>query len=78
MEFYETAKKLDLRTSICPQTFSKTKLALAQINSGDILQVRVNPGEHMENVPCLTLREGHQIIDIIKDGGSYVLYIMKQ
>lgn len=77
MEIYEVSKKLDLRTAVCPQTFVKAKLALAQIESGDILQVRVNPGEHMENVPQMTIRDGHQIVDVVKDGNSYLLYIMK-
>ncbi|HBQ22074.1 MAG: hypothetical protein A2Z91_03570 [Deltaproteobacteria bacterium GWA2_38_16] len=78
MELYETVKKLDLRADICPFTFSKTKQALASIESGDIIQVRLNAGEHMENVPTSVLSEGHQVIDIVKDGSSYLLYIMKQ
>ncbi|MBI3019671.1 MAG: sulfurtransferase TusA family protein [Deltaproteobacteria bacterium] len=78
MEFYETTKKLDLRSAICPSTFSKTKQALTEMGSGDILQVRLNSGEHMENVPPAVLNLGHQVLDIIKDGNSYLLYIMKQ
>lgn len=78
MELYETTKKLDLRSAICPYTFSKTKQALSEIGSGEILQVRLNGGEHMENVPPAVLNLGHQVLDIVKDGSSYLLYIMKQ
>ncbi|MBI3017293.1 MAG: sulfurtransferase TusA family protein [Deltaproteobacteria bacterium] len=78
MELYETTKKLDLRSAICPYTFSKTKQALTEMGSGDILQVRLNSGEHMENVPPAVLNLGHQVLDIVKDGSSYLLYIMKQ
>ena len=78
MELYETAKKLDLRQSVCPSTFSKTKQALSQIQRGEIIQVRLSPGEQMENVPPAILHEGHQVLNIIKDGNSYLLYILKQ
>jgi TusA-related sulfurtransferase len=78
MELYETTKKLDLRRAVCPSTFSMTKHALTSVESGDVIQVRVNPGEHMENVPSAVLNDGHQVLDIVKDGSSYVLYIMKQ
>jgi TusA-related sulfurtransferase len=78
MELYETTKKLDLRRAICPSTFSMTKQALSDVESGEMIQVRVNPGEHMDNVPSAVLHDGHQVLDIVKDGSSYVLYIMKQ
>lgn len=78
MEHYETTKKLDLRHVICPATFSMTREALSNIQSGDVIQVRLNSREHMENVPNAVLHDGHQVLDIIKDGSSYVLYIMKQ
>lgn len=78
MELYETTKKLDLRQSICPSTFSKTKQALSQLQRGEIMQVRLSPGEQMETVPPAILHEGHQVLNIIKDGSSYLLYILKQ
>lgn len=77
MELYEISKKLDLRKAVCPSTFSMTKHALSNVESGDIVQIRLNPGEHMENVPPALLNEGHQVLDILKDGSSFVLYIMK-
>ena len=78
MELYESTKKLDLRKTICPSTFSLTKNALANVERGDVVQVRLSPGEHLENVPPAVLHEGHQVLDIVKDGSSYVLYILKQ
>ena len=78
MDLYESVKKLDLRRSICPSAYSKMKSALESVNTGDILQVRLSSGEHMENVPSAVLNDGHQVIDVLKDGNSYLLYIMKQ
>ena len=78
MELYQVSKKLDLRKAVCPQTFSMAKQALSTIEMGDVIQVRLSPGEHMENVPSALLHEGHQVLDILKDGSSYLLYVMKQ
>ena len=78
MELYESTKKLDLRSSVCPSTFAKTKLALSTMDAGDIVQVRLSDGEHMETVPPAVLNDGHQVLDIVKDGSSYLLYILKQ
>lgn len=78
MELYASSKKLDLRKSVFPSTFVMTQQALSHVEKGDIVQVRLSPGEHMQTVPSALLHEGHQVIDIVKDGNSYVLYILKQ
>jgi tRNA 2-thiouridine synthesizing protein A len=38
-------KKIDITKDNCPVTFVKVKLALEQLNSGDILEVRLNAGK---------------------------------
>ena len=78
MELYVSSKKLDLRKSIYPSTYVLTKQALDHVEKGDIVQVRLSPGEHMQTVPPSLLHEGYQVIDIVKDGNSFVLYILKQ
>ncbi len=77
MELYEAVKKLDLRQVVCPTTSTLTQNALAAIEKGDIVQIRLNPGEQMDNVPEVVLHAGHKIMDILKDGNSYILYVMK-
>ncbi len=45
-------------------TFVKTKLALAKIAKGDILEVLLNEGEPLKNVPRSAEEQGFEIIDI--------------
>ena len=42
---------LDITKDHCPMTFVKTKLQLEKLDAGDILEVLLNEGEPLENVP---------------------------
>lgn len=44
-------KKLDLRGKICPMTFVYTKLAIEELNKGDIIEVVVDFPPAVENIP---------------------------
>lgn len=46
-----TIKKIDIKGHICPMTFVYTKLALEELNKGDILEVELNFRPAVENVP---------------------------
>jgi len=47
----EIDEKLDLRGIICPMNFVKTKLKLEEMQSGQILEVILDDGEPVRNVP---------------------------
>lgn len=44
-------KKIDIKGHICPMTFVYTKLALEELNKGDILEVELNFRPAIKNVP---------------------------
>ena len=52
---------LDLRGTPCPLNFVRTKLRLEQMASGSILEVWLDPGEPIEQVPDSLKMEGYQI-----------------
>lgn len=52
----------DLRGVACPMNFVKTKIELAKLAKGDILEVWLDSGEPIENVPASVKSEGHKII----------------
>lgn len=52
----------DLRGVLCPMNFVKTKLALASLQSGDLLEIWLDDGKPIENVPGSVLLEGHSIV----------------
>lgn len=69
---------LDLRGVLCPINFVKTKLKLEEMESGQHLEVLLDDGEPIANVPRSVKEEGHQITKVGKeDGGHYRLIIKK-
>ena len=55
------AKTLDITGDCCPMTFVKVKLALAKLQSGEELDVALNEGEPLNNVPRTVTEQGHQV-----------------
>lgn len=69
---------LDITDVVCPVTFVKTKVALDELEDGQVLQVHLSDGEPVQNVPRSVKDEGHQILKLIENGdGTYELFIRK-
>ena len=69
---------VDITDVKCPVTFVKTKVALEELDEGQILQVHLNDGEPVQNVPRSIKEEGHQILQLDDNGdGTFELYIKK-
>jgi TusA-related sulfurtransferase len=69
---------IDITNVVCPITFVKTKVALEELADGDVLEVRLNEGEPVQNVPRSLKDEGHKITGIEKlDDGTYRLRVVK-
>ena len=66
---------LDITAEVCPITFVKTKLKLEQMKKGEILEVLLNDGEPIQNVPRSVKGEGHKIILVEQIGVKYRLLI---
>ncbi|MBR3306202.1 MAG: sulfurtransferase TusA family protein [Lachnospiraceae bacterium] len=70
--------KIDITDVVCPVTFVKTKVALEEMDEGQILQVHINDGEPIQNVPRSIKEEGHKVLAIDDNGdGTYELFIEK-
>ena len=69
---------IDITDVVCPVTFVKTKVALEEMDDGQILQVHLNDGEPVQNVPRSVKDEGHQILKLRdNEDGTYELFIKK-
>ncbi len=55
---------MDLRGTPCPINFVRTKLRLEQLPPGAVLEVWLDPGEPIEQVPDSLAMEGYQIEQI--------------
>lgn len=77
MEEKKPNANLDLRGVVCPINFVKTKLKLEEMESGEILEIVIDPGEPMANVPRSIKEEGHKVIKVDKAGEGFRLLIEK-
>ena len=69
---------IDITDVVCPTTFVKAKVALEELEEGQILSIRLNDGEPVQNVPRSIKEEGHQILKLIDNGdGTYNLIVRK-
>ncbi|MBR2188091.1 MAG: sulfurtransferase TusA family protein [Eubacterium sp.] len=69
---------VDITDVVCPVTFVKTKVALEELEDGEILDVRLNDGEPVQNVPRSVKDEGHKVLRLSDNGdGTYELYVQK-
>ena len=55
-------KRLDLRGVLCPMNFVQTKLKLEEMDVGQVLEVILDDGEPILNVPRSVKEEGHQVV----------------
>ncbi len=67
----------DLRGVACPMNFVKTKMALSRLNTGQVLQVLLDDGEPVDNVPKSVEAEGHRIIGQAKAADHWSVTIRK-
>ena len=71
-------KTVDITDKVCPLTFVKVKVTLDELDDGEVLAVRLNDGEPVQNVPRSVKEEGHQILKLLdNEDGTYELIIKK-
>jgi TusA-related sulfurtransferase len=71
-------EKVDITDVVCPVTFVKAKIALEELDEGQVLCLRLNGGEPVQNVPRSVKGEGHQILKLADNGdGTYDLIVRK-
>ena len=69
---------VDITDKVCPLTFVKAKVALEELDNGQILAVRMNDGEPVQNVPRSFKDDGHQVLQLDDNNdGTYTLYVQK-
>ena len=75
---FEIDDTVDITDVVCPVTFVKAKVALEELDDGQILAIRMNDGEPVQNVPRSIKEEGHQILKLnTNEDGTYTLIVKK-
>jgi TusA-related sulfurtransferase len=68
---------LDLRGTPCPINFVRTKLRLEQMSPNALLEVWLDPGEPIEQVPDSLVIEGYKLEEIEEREGFFSLLIRR-
>jgi TusA-related sulfurtransferase len=69
--------QLDLRGTPCPMNFVRTKLYLDKLSPGSLLEVWLDPGEPMEQVPDSLKMEGYAIEQICDRSDYFAVQVRK-
>ena len=69
---------IDATDKVCPLTFVKAKVAIDELDDGEVIAIRMNDGEPVQNVPRSIKEEGHQILKLVNnEDGTYNLIVKK-
>ena len=62
----EVDKTIDIKGEICPYTFVKSKLAIEDMESGQVLEIILDHQPATENVPRSMKNEGNEVLEVKK------------
>lgn len=69
---------VDICDVVCPITFVKAKIAIEELENGQVLEVRMNEGEPIQNVPRSFKDEGHKVTQVINNNdGTFTVLVEK-
>lgn len=78
MEEIKIDDTVDITDVVCPTTFVKAKVALEELEIGQVLSIHLNDGEPVQNVPRSMKEEGQQILKLIdNEDGTFDLLVKK-
>lgn len=69
--------QLDLRGTPCPLNFVRAKLHLEKMAPGGLLEVWLDPGEPIEQVPDSLAMEGYAIEQVEDRSGFFALKVRR-
>ena len=69
--------EMDLRGTPCPLNFVRTKLRLEKMAAGELLEVWLDAGEPIEQVPDSLAMEGYKIEQIEERTGFFAVKVRR-
>ena len=68
----------DFRGVACPMNFVKTKIELSTMQSGQLLEILLDDGQPIQNVPGSVRQEGHEVLSTEKVDNYWKVLIRKK
>jgi tRNA 2-thiouridine synthesizing protein A len=73
------ARELDIRGEVCPYTYVKTRLALEELEVGQVLRVLVDYEPATRNVPRSVAAQGDEVLWVEPvEEGAWAIWIQKR
>jgi TusA-related sulfurtransferase len=57
-------KQINLKGEVCPYTYVKSKLAIEEMETGQVLEIILDHKPAVENVPRSMEDEGHKVLEV--------------
>lgn len=71
-------RRVDLRGVCCPANFIRAKLTLEECDCGERVQILLDDGEPVKNVPRSLKEEGHRLLSLKEaTEGHFILELIK-
>ena len=70
--------RVDLRGVPCPLNLVKAKLAIEKVAVGDILEIEIDDGEPIQNLPVSLGRQGQEILETTEHQGYFCLKVRRK
>jgi len=72
-------KHLDIRGEVCPYTLVKSKLAVENIEVGQVLEIILDYPEAASSVPKAMLNYGHSVLKVDKiNPKEWIIHVRKE
>jgi tRNA 2-thiouridine synthesizing protein A len=72
-----TEKKLDATGLFCPEPVFRTKIEIERMQVGQVLTVSADDPAAEEDISRWVTRNGHELLDLKKDGNTITFQIKK-
>ncbi len=71
-------RSVDLRGVTCPMNFVKATLELEKIKTGDVLEILLDEGEPVRNVPASFQEQGQEVQEIRNCGDHFCVKVLRK
>lgn len=71
-------RSIDLRGVACPLNFVKAKIELEKVSVGDVLEVILDEGDPVRNVPESFIQQGQEILETKETGDHFCVRVRRQ
>jgi len=73
----EANKVVDARGTACPGPLLAAKKAIAEINSGDVMEILSADEGTKKDVPKWATKKGHEYLGTVEESGYFKIYLKK-